>query len=51
MMADLKENQNCESPKVDEILDLGMVLGQSRPLAFRRPLFGGAGREHPAPAE
>jgi hypothetical protein len=52
MMADLMENQNCESPKVDEIPDLGMVLGQNQTFGLsRRPLFGGAGREHPAPAE
>jgi len=34
MMADLMENQNCESPKVDEIPDLGMVLGQNQTFGF-----------------
>jgi hypothetical protein len=28
------ENQNCEAPKVDEMLDLGVVLGQNQAFGF-----------------
>ena len=28
------ENQNCEAPKVDEVLDLGMLLGQNQAFGF-----------------